>query len=321
MRPSVSLIARLLTVVCLTVIVAQAQADSEPTPEARKEASERFRRGVQLFQENAFRAALVEFERAYEIAPDYRLLYNIGQVQLQLSDYLSATYSYERYLAEGGADVPEARREDVRKALKILNERVGRVMVKTNRDGAEIFVDDQQLGVTPLAAPLVVNVGRHRVYARAPDGSVASQVIDVAGGDALNVSLKLKADGAQTVVVEEEDSPPLTKQKKIAIASWAAGGAALLGATLTGILSQGKIDDRKAELKRELPDQKKLRSLGDSASRLALTTDVLGVLALGGIATGVVLWVMDDGAGHETPQAGDIAFDMGPFGVQARGAF
>lgn len=87
--------------------VAHAQTDAKPSDAAREEASGHFQRGVELFQEGAFRAALVEFERAYGIAPDYRLLYNIGQVKLQLQDYLGATQSYERYLEEGGSEIPE----------------------------------------------------------------------------------------------------------------------------------------------------------------------------------------------------------------------
>src|SRR5687768_17832532 len=103
---------------------APADASAE---DKKKEASARFRRGVELFQESAYRAALVEFEKAYEIAPDYRLLYNIGQTKLQLQDYLGATQSYESYLAQGGGEVPPARRDDVEKQLEALRERVGRI--------------------------------------------------------------------------------------------------------------------------------------------------------------------------------------------------
>ena len=86
-----------VVVLCL-LLQSSALAQS---PEQKAQASQHFRRGVELFQEEAFRAALAEFQRAYEIAPDYRLLYNIGQTKLELHDYLGAAQSYERYLQAG----------------------------------------------------------------------------------------------------------------------------------------------------------------------------------------------------------------------------
>ena len=54
--------ATLFAILCLTLgSVAPVQADAEPTEAARKQASGHFLRGVELFQEGAFRAAHVEF--------------------------------------------------------------------------------------------------------------------------------------------------------------------------------------------------------------------------------------------------------------------
>ncbi len=295
----------LLAIMCLTLgSVAHAQSEPEPTEEARKEASEHFLRGVELFQEGAFRAALVEFERAYGIAPDYRLLYNIGQVKLQLGDYLGATQSYERYLAEGGDEVTGARRKEVRSELKILNDRVGRLSITCNVRGAELFVDDQQVGITPLLSSVVVNVGQHRVFARAKNGAVASEVVDVAGGDSRKLHLDLKDANGVSVVeeVEAEPAKPWSTQKKLAIGSLSVGSALLITAIITGVMAKGKVDDRKSELKRDLPDQDKLEDLSDSGSTLSLTTDVIGALALAGVGTGVVLWMLD---ARKKPEAQD----------------
>ncbi len=332
MRRTAILSALLLSVLCppfSATAAAQANAQlsaqpgSESSPEARKEASERFQRGVELYQEQAFRAALVEFERAYAIAPDYRLLYNIGQVQSQLADYLSATNSYERYLAQGGAVVPKARREAVEKELQILNERVGRLMIESNAKGAEIFVDDQQVGVTPLASAVLVNVGRHRVYARGTSGAVASKVIDIAGGDSLEVRLTLEGE-ALAAEAPETIRAPMSTTKKLALASLAVGGVALVGAVVTGVLAKGKIDDRKTELKRELPDQGKLRDLGDSATGLALTTDLFGGLAVAGVAAGVALWIIDNrsqNAEQRLPHARGPSWQVGLGTLSAKGWF
>src|SRR5688572_30421535 len=197
-------LALLMSVSIFAPGLARAQ-EATPTGEApvsdevRKEASARFRRGVELFQEGAFRAALVEFQRAYDIAPDFRLLYNIGQAQVQVQDYLGANQSYERYLTDGGADVDPARRDEVETALTALRERVARLIIRVDRDGADVFVDDLRVGTSPMPGTVAVNLGRHRVYARTSDGAAGEKVIDVAGGDLLEVELAIVATPVTTV--------------------------------------------------------------------------------------------------------------------------
>jgi tetratricopeptide (TPR) repeat protein len=301
--------------------VTSAQAPSED--ERLKTASAHFQRGVALFQEGAFRAALVEFERANEVAPDYRLLYNIGQTKLQLQDYLGATQSYERYLAEGGADIPEARREDVERAFQILRERVGRIGVTTNLDGAEVFIDEQRAGVTPMPSTVAVNVGRHRVYARTSDGAEASQVVDIAGGDLIEVELTLVAPEVKTTIVAEKRKP-LPLKRKIAIASWAAGAAAAGVAVWAGLTAQGDADDRSAELKKPLPDPGQVNDLGDSAQSMALTSDIMSVVAIGAVTAGVVLWIIggeDEATADEPPATARVHFGVGLGSVSMGGRF
>jgi tetratricopeptide (TPR) repeat protein len=78
-------------------VATPARAESAPEevdPAARKEASERFRRGVKLYRDADYVAALVEFKRAYELAPNFRVLYNLGQTSRQLKDYAAALDAY-----------------------------------------------------------------------------------------------------------------------------------------------------------------------------------------------------------------------------------
>jgi hypothetical protein len=306
MRNLVLALALLLSSAPLFVCFGARAQDSAPTGEAqvsdevRKEASARFRRGVELFQEGAFRAALVEFQRAYDIAPDFRLLYNIGQAQVQVQDYLGANRSYERYLADGGSDVDPARREEVETALTALRERVARLVIRVDKDGADVFVDDQRVGTSPMSATVAVNLGRHRVYARLADGAAGEKVVDVAGGDLTEVDL---------VIVEVPPSPvasgpsatedaPISSMRRGAIASWAAAGAFIAGAVVTGVMTGSKSDDLDAALDVKPPkgeaNGKKIDDLRGSADTLALTTDILGGAAIALAVTGTILWFMGD---------------------------
>jgi hypothetical protein len=277
--------------------------------EVRKEASARFRRGVELFQEGAFRAALVEFQRAYDIAPDFRLLYNIGQAQVQVQDYLGANQSYERYLTDGGSEVDAARREEVEMALTALRERVARLVIRVDRDGADVFVDDLRVGTSPMAGTVAVNLGRHRVYARMADGAAGEKVIDVAGGDLLEVDLAIVATPVTSVAESSSglQAPRMSAMRRGAIVSLATGGAFLIGAVVTGVMTRSKSSELDDALDVKPPDgeanAKKIDDLRGSADTLALTTDILAGAAIALGVTGTVLWFMEGSPGDDRAAA------------------
>src|SRR5438105_150249 len=79
----------ILAVVLLGSGTALAQAPAPaPAPAAAAnpdEAAMRFKRGLELYEEQDFPNALIEFRRAYELQPSYKILYNLGQVCFQLT--------------------------------------------------------------------------------------------------------------------------------------------------------------------------------------------------------------------------------------------
>jgi hypothetical protein len=151
-----------------------------------------FQRGVELFREGDYRAALVEFKRSYESAPSYRILYNIGQTNFELQDYAGALRAFERYLAEGGADVPANRRTIVEGEIRKLQGRVARIDVEVNVAGAQITVDDAPVGSSPLSEPVLVSAGVRRIAAVKPPLIAATRSVELAGGDRTKIVLKLE---------------------------------------------------------------------------------------------------------------------------------
>src|SRR5690348_12705741 len=77
----------------LAILLACAQpaaAATEPGAPDRsvRAARSHFQRGVVLYRSGAYDAALAEFSRAYDAAPNYRILYNLAQIQAQKHDYV-----------------------------------------------------------------------------------------------------------------------------------------------------------------------------------------------------------------------------------------
>src|SRR4026208_2260108 len=60
--------------------LAQSPPSEEPRASKTDEARARYERGLKLYSDGAYDAARSEFERAYAIAPTYKVLYNIGLV-------------------------------------------------------------------------------------------------------------------------------------------------------------------------------------------------------------------------------------------------
>jgi len=296
-------------------------AQTQPPQNARERASAHFQRGVELYEDGAYRAALVEFRRAYEVAPNYRLLYNIGQTQLELQDFLGATQSYEDFLHQGGSQVPEAQRQSLEDALRALRTRVGRIALTVDKDGAEVFIDETLVGRSPIVATIPVNVGLHRLAARSEDGATGSATVEVAGGEIAQVSIEMSAP--TPVAAAQERGMPLST--KLAIAGWGGGGALLLGSLITGVMALSADNDFDELLSKPNVDPKKEAEERDRLKTLALTTDILfatgAVVALAGTA----MWMLGRREHRKEEEAREksarLHVDFGLASMSLRGQF
>ncbi len=282
----------------------RADTDSDGTVDNTEEARERFRRGVTLFREGAFRAALIEFERAYELKPHFALLSNIGQTHLELGDYLGASNALRAYLDVGGPDVPPERREKVEKQLAGLQERIAVITISVNEEGVEILMDGEPVGKSPLARGLAVNIGRHQVLVRTSDGREDSKVVDVAGGDAPELKFELaprpEAAPVATPVASAADAEPVEPVEKAPpkiyrkIALWSLIGAGALAAgTVVGIVLQKRgVQSYNDAIDTPDVDANLVAVRQANAFRQAVAVDVLATLTLVAAATGITLWLL-----------------------------
>lgn len=250
------------------------------------EADKHFRRGVDLYKDSDYRAALVEFQRAYDTLPSWQVLYNIGESQFQLQDYADALKTLTRYLDEGGKKVPARRRKEVERDIEKLKTRVAVLRVSASEPGATILIDDVPAGTSPLPEALVVSAGRRRVTATLGSRPPVTEVVQVAGGDRLTVSLTIPPEPPRQVQVVAAPQPVSIVGPVIA---WVSTGAVAVGAVTTGILALGASADLKNELGRYPADAKAISSAHGKALAFSVATDVLSVVALGG--AGVSIWL------------------------------
>lgn len=322
---------RPLVLVLLAVALAAGSASAaggKPAPKASMdEAQKRYDRGRELYDESDYRGALVEFQRAYELAPSFRLLYSIALVQYQLQDYASSLRSYQQYLQEGGNDVPAQRRDEVQREINKLRSRVATLTITTDRPGAEVAVDDVAVGTTPLTDPVVVSAGRRRITATLPGQAPVSRVVDVAGSDSVNVALAFgtpKEPPAPVAAASQvETAPSVTKEvqqpRGVPWALWGTTGALAVASGVSGVLAMGAASDLKTKRDTFGATKEELNDASQKTKRFALMTDVLGGAAL--VAAGVSTYLTLTRHPAEPATTATLQLGVGPGSVGVAGTF
>ncbi len=285
-----------------------------------------FRHAVELYREGDYAAALVEFQRAYELEPAYQVLYNIASAQDQLQDYARALRTFERYLREGGDKIPAARRADVQKELEKLKRRVATITITTKEPGALITIDDVQIGKTPLREPLLVSAGRRKITASLPGRPVSVEIIEVAGGDERAVTIEIREAPEAVKIVKVEvpvEVPALVRPSPAPFAvSWTVTTALLAAGAATGGLALGASSDLEAALAAYPGDRSAIVSARDKAQRLALASDVL--FAASAVMAGVSLYLTIKWARTpptRAPKQESAGLLLGPSWVGFKGTF
>jgi tetratricopeptide (TPR) repeat protein len=228
----------ILAVLALTLAtLASPGAKAQDAEAATRDAGKHFQRGVSLYSEADYRAALIEFKRAYALAPNAAVLYNVGQTEYQLQDYAGALTTFERYLSESSP--AESHRADVEASVQVLRTRVGRLSITTVPAGADVSLDDQPIGKTPLDGPaLLVSIGRRRVTASMAGRPPVTRLVDVAAEDSVSVILQMPP---ANVPLATASRPEVASEGPLTPAS--GGGSALraVGWIATGTLAAGAV--------------------------------------------------------------------------------
>ncbi len=303
-------------------------AGAAPTAAAQEEARVRFERGTQLYNDGAYDLALIELQRAYDLVPSYKLLYNIGQVNAQLSNYAGALRAFEKYLSEGGADVSAGRRAEVEKEIQTLRGRTANLTVRANVPDAEILVDGLPLtGQAPDSA-FMVNAGVRRIGIRKPGYELAERVLTLAGGDSIEVKLDM-VESPSGSSNQPFTLPPPRKERSYVWVGWVGTGVLAAGAVITGIAALGASNDLDDELdKRSDADQspaEKKAAIDDVESRrmtLAITTDILAgaAIVVGGVTLAfTIVEANDDDDKAATPR--NLRVGVRPNGLDLAGSF
>ena len=325
MRTRTALAAAAVTLLYMTLGSPPARADENGST---RDAAKHFQRGVALYGEADYRAALVEFKRAYAIAPNTAVLYNVGETQYQLQDYAGALTTFERYLAESGPN--DGHRAEVDNDIEILRSRVGHVGVVTMPPGADISIDDQAVGHTPLDKPLLVSIGHRTITASVQGRPAVTRYVDVATDDNLTVTLQLPdAGGAAAATTKHDgDATPATHADTgdaghaLQTIGWITTGALAIGAIATGIVAAHESSVLQADRNTYPQNGATLQQDAHATTTYAIIADSLAAGAV--LVGGITLISMLGGSSTSAPKrgsAGEVQVVLGPTSAGVVGSF
>ncbi len=143
----------LVGLVC-TLLALPVHAETPP-PEAKSA----YEAGVAHFRAGRYADAIAEFNKAYRVAPNPVLVFNMARAFEELKDFASATRFYKRYLemAPDAQDRPVV--EESIRTLELLAARQekpaqGLLIVRSQPDGASVLINGRPAGSTPLKVEL-----------------------------------------------------------------------------------------------------------------------------------------------------------------------
>lgn len=211
---------------CVTVATApETAAQSGPTTSAPKpktkpgaklkdtlvgDALAAFQRAGKLFEDSDFAGARAEYERAYTLSSDARLLFNAAACDKGLRRYARAIATLKKSL-EAKDRLPPEHVTLVEDTIAVLQPFVGAITIRVDVPGATVSVDGEPAGTTPLAGPLSADVGERTV------------TVEKTGYVTQTTRLQLTSDAPKTVeitlVAEKPKEPPPPKDGRLRVQS------------------------------------------------------------------------------------------------------
>jgi PEGA domain len=200
---------------CWSAAAAAAEpATAEPADGPRREAAERFDRGLALFEEGNNSAALAEFLAADALVHSPVVRLNVGLVYAAMGQAVAAVDTLSALLPPSSG-LDDAQRERARKAVEEQSARIGRLLVTCNVAGAKIDVDAARAGVTPLEAVRVA-AGSHIVTVSANGFGSERREVLVASGVTVPVAIELTAIPVAVPVPAIAPVQPLARVPRVA---------------------------------------------------------------------------------------------------------
>ncbi len=288
-------------------------------------ARQHFMAGQDYYTQGRYKKAIEEFDEAYRLDPKPLLLFNIAQSYEKLGDLPKAVEYLKQYLEE---DPEVEERATLENKIKNLESRIAStgITVKVNESEAKIYVDDKEVGTTPLDGVIPVDTGTHKVRIQKEGFLDFTMNIAVSLGHSVPIEATLEPAEAGPIPPpkeapkEEVGAAPEEDKglEALDVVPWVIAGVggvmAVVGLGVIGGIAKAKEPDE--------PD----KEAQNDAHKKAVIADAIGwpglALAVGGTVWGVVRLLSDESSDDEDDSVAVVPFvDNNRAGVTAAFTF
>ena len=300
---------------------------------ALADARQHFLAGQDYYSQGRYEKAVEEFEEAYRLDPRPLLLYNIAQAHEKMGHLVKAVDYLKRYL-EADPDTDE--RTTLLNKVANLEARIAKTGIKVTSNEAEaiIYIDGKEVGTTPVAGVIPLEVGAHKVQVSKKGFEDFKMNLAVSSGQTTPVEVTLEpglsgpapvadlpdeGEGEEEGEGEGEEEPEEDGKKvdPLDVVPWVVTGVGAIGAGVGwGVLgSMAKSAQPSEDLKDTDYDQYKKKQ--DDAHTKAVVADVVGAvgaaIAVGGLVWGIMRITKKGGDEEEVPAEGEADVAVVPF--------
>ncbi len=170
----------------LSFIAAPAWADD------RADAEDQFRAGVALQKIEDFEAAIAAYEASLRLFPTRGALFNLANCLKAERRYAEALQAFNTLRRNHGSELDGTMRRAVDEQVAELSRLTGSLTLEVQPAGAEVYVDGQLVGQSPLAAAMTLTPGQHVIEARSAGFEDRRVIVEVHAGRAAARSLVLE---------------------------------------------------------------------------------------------------------------------------------
>jgi hypothetical protein len=161
-----------------------------------------------LVGDGDFAGAAIKFKAAFDLSGDARLLWNIAACEKGQRHYARTMVLVRQYLDSGQDLLTDADRREAQALLNAIESFVVKLTIVVSEPGAEVFVDDEPVGRSPLGVPVVVDIGQRRVAVKKAGFKDTAQLLVVGGSADARVEVTLEPELHQSnlVVTSQPDA-------------------------------------------------------------------------------------------------------------------
>jgi hypothetical protein len=175
--------------------------------------------GRLLYTDGDYAGAALRFNRAYERSGDPRLLWNTAAARKGERRYAEVERLVQQYLADYW-QITSAQRTKATMLLDTIQAFIADLKVEVAQAGAKISIDGVEVGTSPLAKTLRVDMGDRRVKVTKQGFVPFEEVRNITANTLLSVNLEQELREGRLRVLSPPDSVVRVDGKRVTAGSW-----------------------------------------------------------------------------------------------------